>query len=165
MSLSVQHLSFSYGARRVLQDVSLDVAPGTFCSLLGPNGSGKSTLVKAIAGVHRAQSGTVAVEGGSPIPFLNSCICGLTADASAATTPDQKQRYGVFAYVANTMRELAAYDGLEALGSGTEGAACTFKDNALGKQHRYGAIANLGPKVVWDESNVWVETGKPVKGG
>ena len=63
MSLSVQHLSFSYGARRVLQDVSLDVAPGTFCALLGPNGSGKSTLVKAIAGVHRAQSGTVAVEG------------------------------------------------------------------------------------------------------
>lgn len=50
-------------------------------------------------------------------------------------------------------------------GSGTEGAACTFKDNALGKQHRYGAIANLGPKVVWDESNVWVKTGKPVKGG
>ena len=63
MSLSVQHLSFSYGARRVLQDVSLDVAPGTFCALLGPNGSGKSTLVKAIAGVHRAQSGTVTVEG------------------------------------------------------------------------------------------------------
>ena len=63
MSLSVQHLSFSYGARRVLQDVSLDVAPGPFCALLGPNGSGKSTLVKAIAGVHRAQSGTVAVEG------------------------------------------------------------------------------------------------------
>ena len=63
MSLSVQHLSFSYGARRVLEDVSLDVAPGTFCALLGPNGSGKSTLVKAIAGVHRAQSGTVAVEG------------------------------------------------------------------------------------------------------
>jgi len=63
VSLSVQHLSFSYGARRVLQDVSLDVAPGTFCALLGPNGSGKSTLVKAIAGVHRAQSGTVTVEG------------------------------------------------------------------------------------------------------
>lgn len=63
MSLSVQHLSFSYGPRRILEDVTFEVAPGTFCALLGPNGSGKSTLVKAIAGVHRAKSGTVTVEG------------------------------------------------------------------------------------------------------
>ncbi len=63
MSLSVQHLSFSYGQRRVLEDVTFEVDPGAFCALLGPNGSGKSTLVKAIAGVHRATSGTVAVEG------------------------------------------------------------------------------------------------------
>jgi len=63
VSLSVQHLSFSYGQRRVLEDVTFEVDPGAFCALLGPNGSGKSTLVKAIAGVHRATSGTVAVEG------------------------------------------------------------------------------------------------------
>lgn len=63
MSLSVQHLSFSYGPRRILEDVTFEVAPGAFCALLGPNGSGKSTLVKAIAGVHRARSGTVTVEG------------------------------------------------------------------------------------------------------
>ncbi|AXK45262.1 ABC transporter ATP-binding protein [Brachybacterium saurashtrense] len=63
MSLSVQHLSFSYGTRTILEDVSFEVAPGAFCALLGPNGSGKSTLVKAIAGVHRARKGTVTVEG------------------------------------------------------------------------------------------------------
>ena len=63
MSLSVQHLTFSYGPRRILEDVTFEVAPGAFCALLGPNGSGKSTLVKAIAVVHRAKSGTVTVEG------------------------------------------------------------------------------------------------------
>ena len=63
MSLSVTDLSFSYGTRRILEDVSFEVAPGAFCALLGPNGSGKSTMVKAHAGVHRARSGRIAVEG------------------------------------------------------------------------------------------------------
>ncbi|APX32121.1 ABC transporter [Brachybacterium sp. P6-10-X1] len=63
MSLTVDHLSFSYGKRKILEDISFEVAPGAFCALLGPNGSGKSTLVKAIAGVHRAKAGRVTVEG------------------------------------------------------------------------------------------------------
>ncbi|WP_193103888.1 ABC transporter ATP-binding protein [Brachybacterium sp. FME24] len=63
MSLTVDHLSFSYGKRQILEDISFEVAQGTFCALLGPNGSGKSTLVKAIAGVHRARAGRVTVEG------------------------------------------------------------------------------------------------------
>lgn len=50
-------------------------------------------------------------------------------------------------------------------GSSTDGAACTFRDNALGKDHRYGAAANLGPQTDWDSSNVWLKTGDPVKGG
>ena len=63
MSLSVSDLSFSYGTRTILDDLSFEVAPGTFCALLGPNGSGKSTMVKALAGVHRAKKGRIAVEG------------------------------------------------------------------------------------------------------
>ncbi|MDN5601687.1 MAG: ABC transporter ATP-binding protein, partial [Brachybacterium sp.] len=63
MSLTVENLSFSYGTTRILDEVSFEVASGAFCALLGPNGSGKSTLVKAIAGVHRAKTGIVTVEG------------------------------------------------------------------------------------------------------
>ena len=63
MSLSVTDLSFSYGTRRILEDISFEVAAGAFCALLGPNGSGKSTMVKALAGVHRAKHGRIAVEG------------------------------------------------------------------------------------------------------
>lgn len=48
-------------------------------------------------------------------------------------------------------------------GGGTEGAGCTFTGNAFGLDHRYGAVANLGSNVDWDDSNVWIETDNPVR--
>lgn len=48
-------------------------------------------------------------------------------------------------------------------GAGTKGAGCTFRDNALGRDHRYGPAANLGPNVNWDASNTWADTGDPVR--
>ena len=57
--------------------------------------------------------GVVQDDGGEPLPFLNSCICGLTANASANTDPDQKERLGVVAYVLNSLQEMVAFDGLE----------------------------------------------------
>jgi hypothetical protein len=49
-------------------------------------------------------------------------------------------------------------------GSGTEGAACEFRDNAFQGESRHGTSANLGPNVVWDDSNVRVGTSTPVGG-
>lgn len=48
-------------------------------------------------------------------------------------------------------------------GGGTSGAACTFRDNLFGTHSRYGPVANLGPAVVWDPSNVWQASGQPVR--
>ena len=66
--LKATDVSFSYGrrrasTRRVLDDVSLDVARGTIVGLLGPNGSGKTTLLRIVAGVLRPLSGGVLVDG------------------------------------------------------------------------------------------------------
>ena len=49
--LKIQNLSVSYGSRRILHDVSLDVQSGEVLALIGPNGAGKSTLVRAVSGV------------------------------------------------------------------------------------------------------------------
>ncbi len=61
--LAVRAVSKRFGALLALDDVSLNVAPGTFHGLIGPNGSGKSTLLKAIAGAHFADRGTIALGG------------------------------------------------------------------------------------------------------
>jgi YegS/Rv2252/BmrU family lipid kinase len=44
--------------------------------------------------------------------FLNSCICGLTADASGETTPELKNKFGVVAYALNTFQTVKEFDGL-----------------------------------------------------
>ena len=63
MSVKVEHLAFAYGAHRVLDDISFDVAEGTLVNVLGPNGTGKSTLFRCILGLNRSYAGTIHVNG------------------------------------------------------------------------------------------------------
>lgn len=60
--LEASHLTFAYGKRPVLRDVSLSVRPGEVVALLGPNGCGKSTLLHILLGTLRA-AGSVRLEG------------------------------------------------------------------------------------------------------
>ena len=55
--LSLDAAAAGYGARRVISDVNLFLAPGDRLGLLGRNGAGKSTLMKLLAGVLEAQAG------------------------------------------------------------------------------------------------------------
>ncbi len=65
--VEIKNLSKSY--RRgayivpVLQDITFDIAEQEFLSIMGPSGSGKSTLLNLIAGIDKADSGTVTVGG------------------------------------------------------------------------------------------------------
>ena len=63
MSIEVKHLSFSYGKRQVLRDVTFSVDRGRLLSVLGPNGVGKSTLFRCILGLLHGFQGEITVDG------------------------------------------------------------------------------------------------------
>jgi ABC-2 type transport system ATP-binding protein len=65
-ALDVTGLVKSYGGRRVVDEVSLQVRPGTVLALLGPNGAGKTTTVEICQGFRTADAGSVRVLGRSP---------------------------------------------------------------------------------------------------
>jgi branched-chain amino acid transport system ATP-binding protein len=73
--LQLQGLSIAFGGLRAVQDVSLQVLPGSLTALIGPNGAGKTTLFALISGFLKPDSGSVFFDGrditGRP-PHLNA---------------------------------------------------------------------------------------------
>jgi putative ABC transport system ATP-binding protein len=65
IALAGVNLSLGHAAARVhiLKDIDLDIGAGQAVGLVGPSGSGKSTLLMVMAGLERADTGTVTVSG------------------------------------------------------------------------------------------------------
>jgi lipopolysaccharide export system ATP-binding protein len=63
--LQARHLQKSYGNRKVVKDVSLNVDKGEVVGLLGPNGAGKTTSFYMIVGLVRADAGEISIDGKS----------------------------------------------------------------------------------------------------
>ncbi|CAO4178305.1 ABC transporter ATP-binding protein [Methylorubrum populi] len=61
--LRAERLTLAAGRRRLLEAVSVDLAPGALVGLIGPNGAGKSTLLRCLAGLLRPDSGAVTLDG------------------------------------------------------------------------------------------------------
>lgn len=62
-ALSIKGVSHSFGARKALVDVNLEVASGEFCALLGLNGAGKTTLFSLVTRLYDNVSGAIEVLG------------------------------------------------------------------------------------------------------
>ncbi len=61
MTTQVSGLSFSYGNRLVLNDISFSIQPSQLLSIIGPNGVGKSTLFRCILGLMKNYQGKILI--------------------------------------------------------------------------------------------------------
>jgi len=62
-SIQVRDVSFSYGERRAIQNVNIEIRKGDFVALVGPSGAGKSTLGDLILRLYDPAEGAVLVDG------------------------------------------------------------------------------------------------------
>ncbi|GAA4658835.1 metal ABC transporter ATP-binding protein [Arthrobacter cryoconiti] len=75
-SIEVRNVTVHYGEVLALDHANITLDPGRVCALVGMNGSGKSTLFKAIMGMVRPDSGTVLINGASPLKSRKSGAIG-----------------------------------------------------------------------------------------
>jgi ATP-binding cassette subfamily F protein 3 len=93
--LQVDHLTFSYGADTVFEDVSFTMALGEKLALVAPNGQGKSTLLKLIAGELTPDEGRVLLPKGTRVGYLHQSHepdpTGTVLDALLATFVEARE--------------------------------------------------------------------------
>jgi lipopolysaccharide export system ATP-binding protein len=77
--LSLEHLTKSYGGRKVVDDVTLEVASGEVVGLLGPNGAGKTTTFFMVLGLLEPDHGAIFLDGEdlSQLPIYQRARKGL----------------------------------------------------------------------------------------
>ena len=61
--LSIEHLTKSYGNKKAVDDLSLEIAPGEICGFIGHNGAGKTTTLKAVVGILPFEEGNIRICG------------------------------------------------------------------------------------------------------
>ena len=63
--LKITNLTKSFGEKKAVDDLTLEIKPGEIFGFIGHNGAGKTTTLKAVVGIHQFEQGQIRVEGRS----------------------------------------------------------------------------------------------------
>jgi ABC-2 type transport system ATP-binding protein len=105
-AIEIRGVSKAFGAVRALSGVELQIQQGEFFALLGPNGAGKTTLISILAGLARADSGTLRVMG-------NDVVGAYRQARAALGVVPQELVFDPFFTVRETLRIQSGYFGLK----------------------------------------------------
>ncbi|PYG87470.1 ABC-2 type transport system ATP-binding protein [Ruminiclostridium sufflavum DSM 19573] len=75
--IEINSLQKRYGAKTVLENISLSFESGTIAGILGPNGSGKTSIMKILAGIIKDYDGEVLIDGSAPNEYTKSIVSYL----------------------------------------------------------------------------------------
>jgi ABC-2 type transport system ATP-binding protein len=106
VAIQISNIKKRFGSFQALCGVSLAIEEGEFFGLLGPNGAGKTTLISIIAGLSRADSGTVAIRG-------HDVVTGYRKARSLLGVVPQELVFDPFFTVRETLRMQSGYFGLK----------------------------------------------------
>ena len=174
LTLEIENLVVSHDGHRVLDGVTLSVAPGETVALVGATGAGKSTLLEAVAGLVEPDGGSIRLDG---VPhseidpdqrhravalvfqetflFAGSVTENVTGPASAGSTPDGPTPAGSASD--GQTSDVSAPDGSAGAEPGPEAVA-----TALRIAHADGFVADLaaGTAAVVGERGVTLSGGQ-----
>ncbi len=105
-AIQITNVEKRYGTLRALGGVSLSIEKGEFFGLLGPNGAGKTTLISIIAGLSRADSGSVSIHG-------HDVVTGYRQARKLLGVVPQELVFDPFFTVRETLRMQSGYFGLK----------------------------------------------------
>ena len=109
MKLEISSLSFSYGSKEILGNVSFSLESGRSTALLGRNGSGKTTLLRIILGFLKPACGSVSVDG------------------KEVSEMNHRERAKFIAYIPQTLTDIYPYTALETVLMGRASSLSLFQ--------------------------------------
>lgn len=107
VAIEVRQVSKHFGALQALADIDLEIDEGEFFGLLGPNGAGKTTLISILAGLARADTGSVRIMG-------HDVALDYRGARRALGVVPQELVFDPFFTVRETLRNQSGYFGLRA---------------------------------------------------
>ncbi len=101
--LEVRGVTSGYGSAQALWDISVDVGDGEIVTLVGPNGAGKSTFVNVVAGLNRAWSGSITLDGHDLTELPAARVC----EQGVAVVPEGRRLFAALSVTDNL--DIGAY--------------------------------------------------------